>query len=167
MRTVRILLQIILQSLLRTAYQGVGPILVNTLEHFQMRHDRVTMRLFCVLIGVEITLQHHRVAALHCILVGFLLLVAVGIIVEIIQDSANQNREDQRDNQNASGTLLLGFLLGFILWIIAVFSISISVSAVSCSHRSLSYRRNRRGRRSRGSRRINRSCWTGRSRSFR
>ena len=94
-QTVRILLEICFQSFFRSAHYRIGPILVVLLQQFKMSHDGIAMCFICILVGIEITLQYHRIAALHRILISFHLLVSIGIVVEIIHNATRQDCKDQ------------------------------------------------------------------------
>ena len=120
MNAVRIFLQISLQRIFRTAYHGIGPVLIRLLQTVKMGCNRIAVGFVCVLVGVQITLQNHRVSTLHGVFVSFHLLVLVGIVIEVIQDSADENREDERDDQNASGSLLLFWFLVFRILLASV-----------------------------------------------
>ena len=94
-QTVRILLEICFQCFFRTTHYRIGPILVVLLQQFKMSHDGIAMCFICILVGIEITLQYHRVAALHRILISFHLLVAIGTVVEVIHNATRQDSKDQ------------------------------------------------------------------------
>ena len=94
-QTVRILLEIILQSFFRSAHYRIVPILVVLLQQIKMSHDGIAMCFICILVGIEITLQNHRVTALHRILISFHLLVAIGTVVEVIHNATRQDRKDE------------------------------------------------------------------------
>ena len=140
-RTVWVFVEISLQGFFRTANYGVGPVLISLLQEFKVSHDGITMRLVSILISIEVTLQNHRVATLHGILVSFQFLILIGTIVEIIEDATNEEGENKRDDDNATVALFL--FLG-----------SFSVSAVLGIGLLWANRRNGRGRR---------SCWSCRS----
>ena len=94
-QTVRILLEICFQSFFRSAHYRIGPILVVLLQQVKMSHDGIAMRFICILVGIEITLQYHRIAALHRILISFHLLVAIGTVVEVIHNATRQDSKDE------------------------------------------------------------------------
>ena len=134
-RTVWVFVEISLQGLFRTAYYGVGPVLISLLQEFKVSHDGITMCLVSILISIEVTLQNHRVATLHRILISFQLLILIGIIIEIVENATNEEGENKRDDDNASIALFL--FLG-----------SFSVAAVLGIGLLWANRRNGRGRRS-------------------
>ena len=105
--TVWVFVEISLQGLFRTAYYGVGPVLIGLLQKFEVSHDGITMGFVCVLVGVQITLQNHRVATLHRIFVSFQFLILIGIIIEIIENATNEEGENQRDDDDATVAFFL------------------------------------------------------------
>ena len=111
-RTVWVFVEISLQSLFRTADYGIGPVLIRLFQEFEVSHDRVTMRLVCIFVSIEVTLQNHRVATLHRIFVSFQFLILIGIIIEIVENATNEEGENQRDDDNATSALFL-FLCSF------------------------------------------------------
>ncbi len=132
--TVWVFVEISLQGLFRTAYYGVGPVLIGLFQKFEVSHDGITMRLVCIFVSIEVTLQNHRVATLHGILVSFQFLILIGAIIEIVEDATNEEGENKRDDDNATVALFL--FLG-----------SFSVSAVLGIGLLWANRRNGRGRR--------------------
>ena len=94
-QTVRILLEIFFQSFFRSAHYRIGPILVVLLQQIKMSHNGIAMCFICILVGIEITLQYHRIAALHRILISFQLLVAIGTVVEVIHNATRQDSKDE------------------------------------------------------------------------
>ena len=123
-QTVRILLEICFQCFFRSAHYRIGPILVVLLQQFKMSHDGIAMCFIGILVGIEITLQHHRVAALHRILISFYLLIAIGTVVEVIHDATRQYCKDKRDDEDRTGVL-------FLLWFLRSITLATIISVRS------------------------------------
>ena len=50
--TVWVFVEISLQGLFRTAYYGVGPVLIRLFQEFKVSHDGITMRLVCIFVSI-------------------------------------------------------------------------------------------------------------------
>ena len=105
--TVWVFVEISLQGLFRTAYYGVGPVLIGLFQKFEVSHDGITMRLVSIFVSIKVTLQNHRVATLHRILVSFQFLILIGTIIEIVENATNEEGENQRDDDDATVAFFL------------------------------------------------------------
>ncbi|CUQ64612.1 Uncharacterised protein [Segatella copri] len=52
MWTVWVFVEISLQGLFRTAYYGVGPVLIGLFQKFEVSHDGITMRLVSIFVSI-------------------------------------------------------------------------------------------------------------------
>ena len=99
-RTVGMVFEIVFKSCLRVVHQGVGPVLVLLCEQQQVCADGVAMLLWCILVVVEIGLQHGGVVALHGKLIFLLFAVVLGVVVHIEAHAEHEQGDDDRGKEN-------------------------------------------------------------------
>jgi hypothetical protein len=117
MLCVRVLGKIVEQSLLRTAHDGIVPVVVILLESFQTGRDGIDMVGRSILVVVKVSLEYQGVIAFHGKLISLFLFGSLGTVVEIEATSADDGGKDDGHNDSGKVLLLSRLLrLGVVPW---------------------------------------------------